>query len=40
VPNEELEKLKDLGERELAKYFGIPEEMVRLRQALFEANEK
>jgi len=34
MPEEELEKLRGMKIEELAKYFGVPEEMVRLRLKL------
>ncbi len=39
MPEEELQKLKNRSFRELAEYFGVPEEMVRLRLALFSKDE-
>jgi Zn-dependent peptidase ImmA (M78 family) len=38
IPEEELQKLKGKGTRELAEYFGVPEEMVKLRLTLFRAD--
>ncbi len=34
MPEEELQRLKDKSFRELAEYFGVPEEMLKLRLTL------
>ncbi len=39
MPEEELQRLKGKGLKELAKYFGIPEEMVKVRFKLCSADE-
>jgi len=39
MPDEELRKLKRKGIEELAKYFGVPQEKVRLRLTLFNADK-
>jgi len=39
MPEEELQKLKVLSIDELSEYFGVPEEMVRLRLTLFSVNK-
>jgi Zn-dependent peptidase ImmA (M78 family) len=36
LPEKELLKLKDKGIKELADYFGVPEEKVRLRLTTFD----
>jgi len=40
MPEKELGKLKGLGVRELARYFGVPEEIVRVRSKLWERGKK
>ena len=39
MPEEELQKLKGRKVKETAEYFGVPEEMVRLRLKLFKRNK-
>ena len=39
MPEKELQKLKSNGTRELAEYFGVPEEIVKLRLTLFGADK-
>ncbi len=39
MPEEELQKLKGMKLSKIAEYFGVPEEMVRLRLALFSTDE-
>jgi Zn-dependent peptidase ImmA (M78 family) len=34
MPEKELQKLKDKGTKELAEYFGVPEEIIKLRLML------
>jgi len=38
IPEGELQKLKDKGTGELAEYFGVPEEIVKLRLTVFGAD--
>ena len=40
MPEEKLQKLKDREIKELAEYFGVPEEMVRLRLTVFSTKER
>ncbi len=39
MPEEELQRLKDKSFRELAEYFGVPEEMVKVRFKLCSADQ-
>jgi len=39
MPEEELQRLKGKGFRESAEYFGVPEEMVKVRFKLRSTNE-
>jgi Zn-dependent peptidase ImmA (M78 family) len=40
MPEEELQKLKGRKVKETAEYFGVPEEMVRLRLKMLSLNKK
>jgi len=40
MPEEELQKLKNMEIKELAEYFWMPEEMVRLRLTEFSVKKK
>ncbi|WP_324664205.1 ImmA/IrrE family metallo-endopeptidase [Dehalococcoides mccartyi] len=40
MPEGELQKLKGKGFKELAEYFGVPEEKMELRLTVFDASKK
>ena len=40
MPGEELQKLEGMEIKQLAEYFGVPEEMVRLRLTVFSRRER
>jgi len=40
MPEGELHKLKSMEIKELAEYFGVPEEMVRLRLTEFSVKKR